>query len=235
MRCSKCGADNRDVAKFCDSCGASLSVESPAIVAKRPAAVTGERRYLTVLFCDLVNSTAIATQLDPEEWRELIAEYDLVVAEAVERFGGYVAQYQGDGVMAYFGWPESHDNNAERAARASLSIIPAVAKINHQHPTHPKLSARVGIDSGEVVVGASVGKSADVFGETPNIANRVQTAAASGTVLITGSTHTLLSGLFEVEDRGTQALKGIERPIQLYRLVRPSGKRGRLDVQAASR
>ena len=100
MRCSKCGADNREVAKFCDSCGASLSAEASVIVAKRPAPVTGERRYLTVLFCDLVNSTAIATPLDPEEWRELIAEYHRVAAEAIERFGGYVAQYQGDGVVA---------------------------------------------------------------------------------------------------------------------------------------
>jgi class 3 adenylate cyclase/predicted ATPase len=234
MRCSKCGADNRDVAKFCDSCGASLSVESPAIVAKRPSALTGERRYLTVLFCDLVNSTAIATQLDPEEWRELIAEYHRVAAEAIERLGGYVAQYQGDGVLAYFGWPEAHDNNAERPARAGLSIVEAVSKFN-RHPTLPELSARIGIDSGAVVVGAGTGKNAEVFGEAPNIANRVQAAAAAGTVLITANTNRLLSGLFTVEDRGTETLKGIERPIQLYKVIQPSGVRGRLDVLTASR
>jgi class 3 adenylate cyclase len=137
MRCYECGADNRETAKFCDSCGASLSAEAPSIIAKRPAPVTGERRYLTVLFCDLVNSTGIATQLDPEEWRETIAGYHRVAGEAIERFGGYVAQYQGDGVMAYFGWPEAHDNNAERAARAGLAIIDDIANMG-QRPAYAK-------------------------------------------------------------------------------------------------
>jgi class 3 adenylate cyclase/tetratricopeptide (TPR) repeat protein len=196
--------------------------------------VTGERRYLTVLFCDLVNSTAIATQLDPEEWRELIAEYHRVAAEAIERFGGYVAQYQGDGVLAYFGWPQAHDNNAERAARAGLSIIGEIAKLS-QIPASAKLSARVGIHSGAVVVDVGRGSKADVFGDTPNIAARVQAAAPPNTVLITADTQRLLSGLFVAEDSGDQALKGIERPIRLYRVIQPSGVRGRLDLVAASR
>jgi class 3 adenylate cyclase len=207
MHCSQCGADNRAIAKFCDSCGSSLRAEAPGIAAKsiRPASASGERRHLTVLFCDLVNSTSIATQLDPEDWREIVANYHRAAAQAIERFGGHVAQYLGDGVMAYFGWPEAYDNNAERAARAGLSILDAISKLN-EHPRRPKLSARVGIDSGVVVVGASAGKSADVFGETPNIAARVQAAAAPGTVLITEDTHRLLSGLFTVENRGEQVV-----------------------------
>src|SRR5947207_4235593 len=119
MRCSKCGADNRETARFCDSCGAALGASAPATAAdSRPPfpSAGGERRHLTVLFCDLVGSTAIAARLDPEEWRELVAEYHRAAAEAIERFGGYVAQYLGDGVMAYFGWPKAHDNEAERAA-----------------------------------------------------------------------------------------------------------------------
>ena len=136
--------------------------------------------------------------------------------------------------MAYFGWPEAHDNDAERAARAGLAILDAISKLN-EHPTHPKLAARIGIDSGAVVVGAGAGRDADVFGDTPNIAARVQAAAAPGTVLITADTHRLVSGLFVVEDRGAQALKGIERPVQLYRVVRPSGVRGRLEAAAAAR
>src|SRR5947209_16519093 len=105
MRCSQCGADNRETAKFCDSCGVSFDVDASAIVTKsaRPASITGERRHLTVLFCDLVNSTGIAARLDPEEWREIVAVYHRTTAEAITRFGGHVAQYLGDGVMAYFG------------------------------------------------------------------------------------------------------------------------------------
>jgi class 3 adenylate cyclase len=194
----------------------------------------GERRHLTVLFCDLVGSTEIARHLDPEEWREIVSEYHRAAAQAIERFGGHVAQYLGDGVMACFGYPEAHDNDAERAARAGLAILDAISKLNEQ-PTHPKLSARIGIDSGAVVVGAGAGGDADVFGDTPNIAARVQAAAAPGSVLVTAATHRLVSGLFVVEDRGAQTLKGVERPVQLYRVVRPSGVRGRLEAAAAAR
>jgi class 3 adenylate cyclase len=157
-----------------------------------------------------LRSWEIASHLDPEEWREIVAEYHHAAAHAIERFGGHVAQYLGDGVMAYFGWPEAHDNDGERAARAGLAILDAISKLN-EHPTRPKLSARVGIDSGAVVVGAGAGGEADLFGDTPNIAARVQAAAAPGTVLITADTHRLISGLFVVEDRGAQALKGVER------------------------
>ena len=187
-----------------------------------------------MLFCDLVGSTEIASHLDPEEWREIVAEYHRAAAQAIERFGGHVAQYLGDGVMAYFGCPEAHDNDAERAVRAGLAILDAISKLN-EHRHAPELSARVGIDSGAVVVGAGAGKDADVFGDTPNIAARVQAAATPGTVLITADTHRLVSGLFVVEDRGAQALKGIERPVQLYRVVQPSGVRGRLEAAAPAR
>jgi class 3 adenylate cyclase len=234
--CPKCAAENARNAKLCSQCGAPLDPVWEHATETRPgeSGSAGERRHLTVLFCDLVGSTEIAAKLDPEEWREIVSSYHHAAAEAIRQFGGYVAQYQGDGVMAYFGWPEAHDNNAERAAHAGLSIVQAVSKLD-QRATHPKLSARVGIDTGAVVVGASAGKNADVFGEVPNIAARVQAAAAPGTVLITTNTHRLLSGLFTVEDRGTQTLKGIEQPIQLYRVIQPSGARGRLDVLVASR
>jgi len=182
----------------------------------------------------LVDSTSIVARLDPEEWREIVADYHYATMEAIEQFGGHVAQYFGDGVMAYFGWPEAHDDNAERAARAGLAILDAISKLN-EHSTRPKLSARVGIDSGAVVVGATVGKNADIFGDTPNIAARVQAAAPPGTVLITADTHRLMLGLFVVEDRGKQSLKGIEQPIQLYRVIRPSDVRGRLQAAAAVR
>jgi class 3 adenylate cyclase len=191
------------------------------------ASASAERRHLTVLFCDLVGSTEIAGQLDPEEWREMVANYHRAAAEAITRFGGHVAKYLGDGVMAYFGWPEAHDNDGERAARAGLAILETVPKLNHDS-TRPKLTARVGIDSGAVVVGEGAGKDADVFGEAPNIAARLQATAAPGTLLITAATHRLISGLFVVEALGPYLLKGISAPSEVFRVVRPTGVRGRL-------
>jgi class 3 adenylate cyclase len=172
-------------------------------------------RHLTVLFCDLVGSTEIAAQLDPEEWREVVAGYHRAAAEAITRFGGHVAKYLGDGVMAYFGWPEAHDNDAERAARAGLALLDAIAKLGGQ-AGRLKLAARVGIDSGAVVVGVGVGKEADVFGETPNIAARLQATAQPSSVLITAATHRLISGLFVVEALGPRALKGITSSVEVF-------------------
>jgi class 3 adenylate cyclase len=145
-RCPKCGAETTADKRFCGECGAPLETAS-ANAGPRESSLTGERRHLTVLFCDLVGSTKIAAQLDPEEWRELVARYHRAAAEAITRYGGHVAKYLGDGVMAYFGWPEAHENNAERAARAGLAIIDAISKLA-QESTHPKMSVRVGIDSG---------------------------------------------------------------------------------------
>jgi class 3 adenylate cyclase/tetratricopeptide (TPR) repeat protein len=184
-----------------------------------------------VLFCDLVGSTEIAARLDPEEWRETVAAYHRAATEAISRYGGYVAKYLGDGVMAYFGWPEAHDNDAERAARAGLAILDAISKL--EQASRLQLVARIGIDSGGVVVGAGAGKEAEIFGDAPNIAARVQVAAEPGTVLITAATHRLVSGLFVVEERGARALRGIAQPVALYRVIRPSGMRGRLAAVAA--
>jgi class 3 adenylate cyclase len=220
--CPQCGAGNAPVAKFCGDCGAELSlpVQPPVVEASpvQPREVAGERRHLTVLFCDLVGSTGIAAQLDPEEWRDTVAGYQRTAAEAITRFGGHVAKYLGDGVMAFFGYPEAHDDDAERATRAGLAIIDDIAKLNEQ-PGRTKLSARVGIHSGPVVVGVGAGKDADVFGDAPNIAARIQEAADPGTVVLTEDTHRLISGLFMVEGRGAPALKGIERRLQLYRVI----------------
>src|SRR5215831_11879937 len=140
VTCSKCGATNQPEERFCGECGTVLGDAAPAAAAARTAPVTasagGERRHLTVLFCDLVGSTEIAARLDPEEWREVVAGYHRAAAEAITRFGGYVAKYLGDGVMAYFGWPEAHDNDGERAARAGLAMLDAISKLS-ANPSHP--------------------------------------------------------------------------------------------------
>ena len=260
MRCSKCGSDNREGRKFCTNCGTPLVAPCPkcgaaiqpdekfcgecgvglveATASRRSdsaplaASSTGERRHLTVLFSDLVGSTELAAQLDAEEWREVAAAYHRAATEAITRYGGHVAKYLGDGVMAYFGWPQAHENDAERAARAGLAILEAVAKLN-QGSTELQIAVRVGIDSGAVVVGAGAGKEADVFGETPNIAARLQASASPNTVLITAPTHRLISGLFVVEALGPRALKGITTPIEVFQVVRPTGVRGRLQMARA--
>jgi class 3 adenylate cyclase len=167
LRCPRCTAENTPTAKFCGECGAAFGTPvSQTGPVKRSDVNGGERRHLTVLFCDLAGSTAISAQLDPEEWRETIAGYHRAAAEAITRFDGHVAKYLGDGVMAYFGYPQAHDNDAERAARAGLAILDALAKLNQQ-PGHAKLSARVGIDSGIVVIGKGAGNEAEVSATCP--------------------------------------------------------------------
>jgi class 3 adenylate cyclase len=205
MRCSNCSSDNREARKFCAAFGARLAVTclkcwAPIQPGERfcagcgtaigdtaagspPAAdAGGERCHLTVLSCDLVGSTEIAAGLDPQEWRETVARYHRSDAEAITRFGGYVAKYLGGGVMAFFGYPEAHHNDAERAARAGLAMLDAITKLVNSLG-RPKLAARVSIDSGAVVVGVGAGKDADVFGDAPNIA-RIQAVAEPDTVVV---------------------------------------------------
>ncbi|MGH7839896.1 MAG: adenylate/guanylate cyclase domain-containing protein [Candidatus Binataceae bacterium] len=191
--CPRCGANNKPEAKFCNECAAPLDASTPATATDNfRDAAQAERRHLTILFCDLVGSTAIAAQLDPEEWRETVAGYQLAAAEAITGFEGYVARYVGDGVLAFFGYPAAHDNDAERAVRASLALLDALERLN-QAPGHAKLSARIGVNSGPVVVGGGTGQEADVFGDAANLAARVQAAAAPGTVAISAATLRLVA------------------------------------------
>jgi class 3 adenylate cyclase len=184
------------------------------------------------LFCDLVGSVTLTSRLDPEEWRATVAGYQRDASAAMTRFGGEVVRYVDDGIMAFFGYPVAHENDAERAARAGLAILEAVTQLNQQ-PAHPKLAVRIGIDSGPVVVGTGANQAIDAFGDAANIAARVQAAAEPDTVVVTGATHRLISGLFVVEELGVQTIKGIERPVQLFRVVRPSGVRDRFEAKAA--
>ena len=185
------------------------------------AEATGERRYLTVMFCDLVGSTSISAQLDAEEWRDLVGTYLGAATAAVKEMGGHVAKKLGDGLMVLFGYPVAQENDAERAARAALSIQRALAEVNRKNADagKPALNARVGIETGPVVVDAA----GEIYGDAPNIAARVQALAEPGTVVITAPVQHQVAGLFVVEERGSHQLKGVLEPVTLYRLVRASG------------
>jgi class 3 adenylate cyclase/tetratricopeptide (TPR) repeat protein len=190
----------------------------------------GERRQLTVLFCDLVGSTLLSQQLDAEEWRDVIAQYQRAASAAVARFGGHVAKTLGDGLLIYFGWPTAREDDPERAIRAGLAILDAMGSLHTQlaNGDGTRLAVRLGLHTGPVVIA----DGGEVFGETANVAARVQGAADPDSLVITAATQRLVAGMFVVEDRGPQALKGVREPVTLYRVVQPSGVRSRLDVAA---
>ena len=195
---------------------------SPAPPKKDPE-LAAERRPITVLFCDLVGSTAISAGLDAEDWRNLASSYLDAASEAVTQMGGRVAKKLGDGLMALFGHPIAQENDAERAVRAALAIQRALAELNRENAGsgRPELVARVGVESGAVVVDAA----GEIFGDAPNIAARVQSAADPGSVLITANVQRHVAGLFVVEERGPHELKGASAPVALYRVVRASSGR----------
>src|SRR5262245_57809188 len=185
------------------------------------AEAIGERRYLTVMFCDLVGSTSISAGLDAEEWRDLVGTYLDAASAAVTEIGGHVAKKLGDGLMALFGYPVAQENDAERAARAALSIQRALAEVNSKNTAagKPAPNARIGIEIGPVVIDAA----GEIYGDAPNIAARVQAQAEPGTVVMTARVQHQVAGLFVAEERGSHELKGVPEPVTLYRLVRASG------------
>jgi len=195
-----------------------------------------ERRQLTVLFADLVGSTALAEQLDPEDMRDVITAYQNTVAGEVTRYAGHVAKYMGDGVLAYFGWPRAHEDDAERAVRAGLAVIQALA--GRKTPEGQAVEARIGIATGLVVVGDLVGEGAAqeeaVVGETPNLAARLQSLAEPNTVVIAPATHHLVSGLFEHKDLGSHDFKGISTPVRAWRVVGETTAESRFDAAHAA-
>ena len=193
-----------------------------------------ERRQVTVMFSDLVGSTALSARMDPEDLREVISAYQKCVAETVKRFGGFVAKYMGDGVLVYFGYPQAHEDDAERAVRAGLELINTVGGLKSSTP----LRTRVGIATGLVVVGDLIGSGAAqeqaVVGETPNVAARLQAIAEPNTVVIAESTRKLLGNLFDVEDLGAQGLKGIGGPVRAWAVLRPASVESRFEALHAS-
>jgi class 3 adenylate cyclase len=180
--------------------------------------------------CDLVGSTSLAAKLDAEDWRDLVGAYLDETSAAVTGLGGHVLKKLGDGLMALFGYPQAQENDAERAVRAALAIQRALVEINARNANKgaPELLARVGIESGPVVVEAS----GEVFGDAPNVAARVQAAAEPGSVLITLNVQRQVAGLFVAEELGARELKGVSDPVQLFRIIRASSGRRRGGARA---
>jgi class 3 adenylate cyclase len=195
---------------------------------------TAERRQVTVMFSDLVGSTALSARMDPEDLREVISAYQKCVTETVRHFGGFVAKYMGDGVLVYFGYPQAHEDDAERAVRAGLELVDAVSALKPNAP----LQTRVGIATGLVVVGDLVGsgeaQERGIVGETPNLAARLQGIAEPNTVVIADGTRRLLGNLFELEDLGAKDLKGIAGPTRAWAVLRASSAEGRFEALHAT-
>ena len=174
---------------------------------------------MTVMFADLVGSTALSARMDPEDLREVIAAYRKCTAETVRHLGGFVSQYLGDGVLVFFGYPQAHEDDAERAVRAGLQLVAAVAGLR----TRASLQTRVGIATGLVVVGEMTDAGGHgIIGETPNLAARLQSFAEPNQVIIAENTRRLLGNLFELEDLGAKDLKGIAGPVRVWTALRPS-------------
>ena len=192
-----------------------------------------ERRQLTVLFCDLVGSTELAARLDPEDMGRVIRAYQECCAQVIGRWGGHVAKYMGDGVLAYFGWPVAHEDEAERAVRAGLALGQSLAGVTT--PAVEPLAARVGIATGLVMVGELIGEGAAreeaVVGETPNLAARLQALARPGSVVISPATRRLLGGMFDLEDLGRQHLKGFAEPLAAWRVAGEGRAEGRFEAR----
>jgi class 3 adenylate cyclase len=219
---------------------AALSAEAPAaslpaavaptpapapVPAPGPAPAQAERRQLTVMFCDLVGSTALSTGMDPEDLRDVIASFQSRCSAAIRRYDGFVAKYMGDGILVYFGYPRAHEDEAERSVRAGLDIVDAMAEMNAAFPRPPgvELAVRIGIATGPVIVGDQIGEGTAsetaVVGETPNLAARLQALAQPNQIVVSSATRAMLGDHFDLEDLGAYELKGFAEPVPVWRVL----------------
>src|SRR5262245_62923297 len=245
-RCPSCSTENPPQFKFCGECGTALKGQPSAPTLRDqsaeqglpatspvagPRAAEAERRQLTVMFCDLVGSTALSEQLDPEELREVVHAYQQTCTAVIQHYEGHIAQHLGDGLLVYFGYPRAHEDEAHRAVQTGLGIVAALPQLNAglqsilEAHGHAPLQVRMGIHTGLVVVselGSGVKREMLALGEAPNIAARLQGLAEPDTVVISAITQRLVAGLFECQDLGPQALKGISTPLSVYQVLRES-------------
>ncbi len=259
--CPGCGHEVKPRAKFCSDCGTFLTREETAKrrngeTAKREPSqsdsglrtpnselISAERRQLTVMFCDLVGSTPLAEQLDPEELREVVRSYQETCTAVIHRFEGYIARYVGDALLVYFGYPVAHEDDAQRAVRVGLDIVAALPQLNAQlqqvvGAQHAApLQVRIGIHTGLVVVGEMGGRDyreSMALGKTPNVAARLQGLAEPNMVVISTTTYRLVEGLFACRTLGPQTLKGVSTPVEVYQILGESGAQSRFEVAVTS-
>ncbi len=262
MSCPNCGQTHRTGAKFCDECGTSLLIrpvgetapvlstqptrESPRPLAPVPVQAPTGRRQLTVMFCDIVESMALTGRLDPEEWQAIVRTYQETCAGVIQRFGGYIAQYLGDGILVYFGYPLAREDAAVRAVKTGLGILAELGQMNRQlrqterRPSFrpstkdtPQIRLRIGIHTGQVVVGdVGVGERREhlALGDTPNIAARLQAVAKANTVVMSAAVYRLVEGFFACQTLGPHVLKGKAAPISVYQVMGEEGAQSRFEV-----
>src|SRR5499426_4083564 len=193
-----------------------------------PHTPEAERRQLTVMFCDLVESTKLASQLDPEDWRDVVRAYQQVCTEVIQRYDGHIAQLLGDGLLVYFGYPQAHEDDAHRAIQTGLGILAAMEDLNTrlQQEKGVQLALRLGIHTGLVVVGEMGGQGRQeqlALGEVPNVCSRIQGLAAPNTIAISEATYRLVQGYFACQDLGAQSLRGVTESMRLYHVLSESG------------
>ena len=252
IACPSCGFENNPRSKFCVDCGTRLSDHRQfhQTLSKEISEFSetdtfqrgyedlepsAERRQLTVMFCDLVGATDLSVKLDPEELREIVRAYHKTSADVISRFEGHIAQYLGDGLLVYFGYPLAHEDDAHRGVRSGLGIVKEIDRLNDRLKSERglSLSVRVGIHTGLVVVGEMGGgerRERLALGETPNIAARLQGLADPNTVLISSATHRLIEGFFHCESKGTHALKGVLEPMEVYQVSQEIDVYSRFEV-----
>src|SRR3990172_62383 len=242
--CPQCGFENPPGSVFCGQCATPLTGKTPAPKPTQTdrqldyqdhkATPEAERRQLTVMFCDLVGSTPLAEQLDPEELREVIRSYQEVCAEVIDRFDGYIGKYLGDGLLVYFGYPLAHEDDAQRAVRTGLEIVGVVRELPLYTRLQQPLQVRLGIHTGLVVVGemgaGDMREPMAIVGEIPNIAARLQGLADPNTVVISSATYRLIQGYFACQALGYHTLKGFSQPMEVYRVLHESGVQSRFEV-----
>ncbi len=237
--CLACGALNPADHKFCGQCGVKLGDTAPPLAAAPPQTASdseAERRQLTVMFCDLADSTALSERFDPEDLRQVITQYQDVCGAQIEAFGGYIARYMGDGILVYFGYPQAHEDDPERAVRTGLRIVEGVAALEPRPGL--RLHVRLGIATGLVVAGDIIGQGASeehaVLGVTPNLAARLQSLAEADSVVIGDATRRLVGGFFEYRDLGRHQLKGISEPEQAWQVLGEGAAASRFEATAGS-
>ena len=211
MICPKCRSSNDTVARYCNQCGVLLAFPGDSGPALR-----GERSQLTALFCDIVQSTALAASLDPEEYQDVLKVFANCCRAEIARHEGHVAEFRGDGALVLFGYPVSHGNEPERAIRAALSIIDAVERTPFPRGVH--IRVRIGIATGLAAIDASIGAAPVIVGEALNLAARIQNLAEPGTVVVAALTHQLAGSQFDFADHGEHQLAGFSAPIHVWQV-----------------